>query len=67
MGGEEGRGQKEIYACSTGSPIAIARMLDFCARRGIEEVVEMFQMSRVNEALDRLRASRFLDRAVLKK
>jgi len=42
-------------------------MLDFCARRGIEAVVEMFQMSRVNEALDRLRASRFLDRAVVKK
>ena len=67
MGGEEGRGQKEISSSPVGSSTAIAPMLDFCARRGIEAVVEMFQMSRVNEALDRLRASRFLDRAVLKK
>ena len=48
-------GQKEISGSPTGSPTAIARMLDFCARHGIEPVVEMFPMSRVNEALDRLR------------
>lgn len=39
MGGEGGR--KEIYVYPTESPNTIAHMLDFCARRGIEPVVEM--------------------------
>ena len=41
-------------------------MLDFCARHGIEPVVEMFPMSQVNEALDRLREGKVRYRAVLK-
>ena len=59
-------GQKEISGSPTGSPTAIARMLDFCARHGIEPVVEMFPMSQVNEALDRLREGKVRYRAVLK-
>lgn len=39
-------------------------MLDFCARHGIEPVVEMFPRSRVNEALDRLREDMIRCRAV---
>ncbi len=53
-----GRVQKEISVSPTGSSTAIARMLDFCAGHGIESVVEMFQMSQINEDLDRLRKSK---------
>jgi uncharacterized zinc-type alcohol dehydrogenase-like protein len=59
-------GQKEVSGSPTGSPTAIARMLDFCARHSIEPMVEMFPMSRVNEALDRLREGKVRYRAVLK-
>jgi uncharacterized zinc-type alcohol dehydrogenase-like protein len=58
-------GQKEVSGSPTGSPTAIARMLDFCARHAIEPMVELFPMSRVNEALDRLRAGKVRYRAVL--
>ena len=43
---------KGDFRFPTDSPTAIARMLDFCARHGIEPVVEIFPMSQVNEALD---------------
>ena len=59
-------GQKEISGSPTGSPTAIARMFEFCARHGIEPVVETFPMSQVNEALDRLREGKVRYRAVLK-
>lgn len=59
-------GQKEISGSPTGSPTAIAQMLDFCARHGIEPMVEEFPMSRVNEAMDRLRAGQARYRLVLK-
>ena len=58
--------QNEISGSPTGSPTAITRMLDFCARPGIEPVVDMFPMSQVNEALDRLREGKVRYRAVLK-
>lgn len=59
-------GQKQVSGSPTGSPTAISRMLDFCARHGIEPMVEMFPMSRVNDALDRLRQGKVRYRAVLK-
>lgn len=59
--------QREISGSPTGSPTAIACMLDFCARHQIEPTVEMYPMSRVNEALDRLRQGSVRYRAVLKK
>jgi uncharacterized zinc-type alcohol dehydrogenase-like protein len=58
-------GQKSVSGSPTGSPTAIARMLDFCARHAIEPVVERYPMSRANEALDRLRAGKVRYRAVL--
>jgi uncharacterized zinc-type alcohol dehydrogenase-like protein len=58
-------GQKSLSGSPTGSPVGIARMLDFCARHGIEPQVEHFPMSRVNEALDRLRAGKARYRIVL--
>lgn len=59
-------GQKEISGSPTGSPTAIARMLEFCARHAIEPVVETFPMSDVNKALERLREGKLRYRAVLK-
>ena len=43
----------------------IARMLDFAARHEIAPVTEHFPMSRVNEALDRLRSGDARYRVVL--
>lgn len=59
-------GQRAVSGSPTGSPTAIAKMLAFCARHGIEPVVEMFGMSDVNQALDRLREGKVRYRAVLK-
>lgn len=58
-------GQKSVSGSPTGSPTAIARMLDFAARHGIAPQVERFPMSRVNEALDHLRAGKARYRIVL--
>lgn len=60
------QGQKEISGSPTGSPAAIAKMLDFCARHGIEPIVEEFPMSQVNAAMDHLRANKARYRVVLK-
>jgi uncharacterized zinc-type alcohol dehydrogenase-like protein len=58
--------QREVSGSPTGSPTAIARMLAFCARHGIEPMVEMYPMSKVNDALDRLKEGKVRYRAVLK-
>jgi uncharacterized zinc-type alcohol dehydrogenase-like protein len=58
-------GQKSVSGSPTGSPVAIARMLEFAARHGIEPQVERFPMSRVNDALDHLRAGKARYRIVL--
>ncbi len=57
--------QKSISGSPIGSPANMARMLDFCARHGIAPQVEHFPMSRVNEALDHLRAGKARYRIVL--
>ena len=59
-------GQKQVSGSPTGSPTSIAKMLDFCARHAIEPMVESYPMSRINEALDRLREGKVRYRAVLK-
>jgi uncharacterized zinc-type alcohol dehydrogenase-like protein len=59
-------GQKQVSGSPSGSPTAIARMLDFCARHGIEPMVENYPMSQVNTALDRLRQGKVRYRAVLR-
>lgn len=58
-------GQKSLGASPVGSPAVIATMLAFAARHGIAPVTEHFPMSRVNEALDHLRAGRARYRIVL--
>lgn len=58
-------GQKEISGSPTGSPSALDRMLDFSARHGIAPVTEMFPMSKVNDAMERLRSGKARYRIVL--
>lgn len=58
-------GQKAISASPLGSPATTALMLDFCARHGIAAVTEAFPLTRVNDALDHLRAGRARYRVVL--
>jgi uncharacterized zinc-type alcohol dehydrogenase-like protein len=58
-------GQKSISGSPLGSPATTGKMLEFCARHGIEAVTETFPMSRVNEALDHLAAGKARYRIVL--
>jgi uncharacterized zinc-type alcohol dehydrogenase-like protein len=58
-------GQKSIGGSPTGSPVAIDDMLEFSARHSIAPITETFPMSRVNEALDRLRSGKARYRIVL--
>ena len=58
-------GQKSIAGSPTGSPTAIAQMLEFCARHKIAPQVEHFPMAKVNEALAHLREGKARYRLVL--
>jgi len=57
--------QKAISGSPTSSPSTIATMLDFAARHQITPQVEHFPMSKVNEALEHLRAGKARYRIVL--
>jgi len=57
--------QRSISASPTPSPAVLAQMLEFSARHGIAPQVEHFPMSRVNDALDHLRAGKARYRVVL--
>ena len=58
-------GQKTVSGSPVGSPTAIDRMLEFSARHSIAPVVETFPMSKVNDALEHLRAGKARYRIVL--
>src|SRR5690606_24790771 len=58
-------GQESLSGSPTGSRGAIASMLGFAARHGVAPQTEHFPMSRVNEALDHLRAGKARYRIVL--
>jgi uncharacterized zinc-type alcohol dehydrogenase-like protein len=58
-------GQLSVSASPVGSPATIVRMLRFCADHAIKPVTEHFPMSKVNEALDHLRAGKARYRVVL--
>jgi alcohol/geraniol dehydrogenase (NADP+) len=60
-------GQKSIAASPTGSPTAIAQMLEFCARHKIAPQVETFPMAKVNDALAHLRDGKARYRIILKR
>lgn len=57
--------QGNISASPTGSPVAIATMLDFAARHQITPQTEHMPMSRINEAFERLEAGKARYRIVL--
>jgi alcohol/geraniol dehydrogenase (NADP+) len=58
-------GQHSISGSPLGSPATAMKMLEFCARHQIAPVTENFPMSRVNEALEHLRAGQARYRIVL--
>jgi D-arabinose 1-dehydrogenase-like Zn-dependent alcohol dehydrogenase len=57
---------KAVSGSPSGSPAAVARMLEFAARHGIAPVVEAFPMSQANQALEHLEAGKARYRIVLK-
>jgi uncharacterized zinc-type alcohol dehydrogenase-like protein len=58
-------GRKSVSGSPTGSPTAIDSMLAFSARHSIAPVVEYFPMSKVDDALERLRSGKARYRIVL--
>jgi uncharacterized zinc-type alcohol dehydrogenase-like protein len=57
--------ERNMSGSPTGSPVTIARMLDFAARHGVKPATERFPMTRVNDALSHLRAGKAHYRVVL--
>ena len=58
-------GEKSVSGSPTGSPTALDRMLTFSARHGVAPTIERFPMSRINDALDRLKSGKARYRIVL--
>ena len=58
-------GQKSLSGSPLGSPSTVATMLDFCARHDIAPTIETFPMSKVNDAIEHLRAGKARYRIVL--
>jgi uncharacterized zinc-type alcohol dehydrogenase-like protein len=58
-------GQRSVGASPLGSPATIGTMLDFAARHGIAPQTESFPMSRVNDAMEKLRSGKPRYRIVL--
>jgi uncharacterized zinc-type alcohol dehydrogenase-like protein len=57
--------QRSVSGSPTGSPVAIADMLDFAARHNVAPQTEHFPMSRINEAFARLESGKARYRIVL--
>ena len=58
-------GQKQLSASPVGGPLTLKTMLEFAARHDIRPQVEMFPMSKVNEAIEHLRAGKARYRLIL--
>lgn len=58
-------GQKAISGSPMGSPFNTGQMINFSARHHIAPMVEMYPLSKVNDALDHLRAGKARYRVVL--
>ncbi len=58
-------GQKSLSGSPLGSPSTVETMLDFCARHDIAPTTETFPMSKVNDAIEHLRAGKARYRIVL--
>jgi alcohol/geraniol dehydrogenase (NADP+) len=57
--------QRSVSGSPTGSPVAIATMLDFAARHNVAPQTEHFPMSNINEAFARLESGKARYRIVL--
>ncbi len=58
-------GQRSLSGSPTGSPNAIAKMLAFAARHGVEPTTELYPMSAINDAFARLESGKARYRIVL--
>ena len=58
--------QLSFSASPLGAPAVTARMLEFCARHKIAPKIEVFPMSKINEAMQRLHEGKARYRIVLK-
>jgi uncharacterized zinc-type alcohol dehydrogenase-like protein len=58
--------QLSVGASPLGSPATTQTMLEFIARHNIKPIIEEFPMSKVNEAMDRLKSGKARYRIVLK-
>ena len=56
---------RALSGSNTGSPLAMAEMLDVAARHGVKTKTERFPMTRVNEAVAKVRKGAVRYRAVL--
>lgn len=59
-------GAKAVTGSPTGSPLALRQLLRFAARTQVAPTVEVFPMSKINEALQHLRDGKARYRVVLK-
>jgi uncharacterized zinc-type alcohol dehydrogenase-like protein len=59
-------GQKSVSGSPLGSPVTVAKMLDFAARHSIAPITEIFEFNQVNEAIAHLEAGKARYRIVLK-
>ena len=57
--------QRSVSSSPTGSPVAIATMLDFASRHNITPQTEHYRMSKINEAFARLESGKARYRIVL--
>jgi uncharacterized zinc-type alcohol dehydrogenase-like protein len=58
-------GQRSVSGSPTGSPVAIATMLEFASRHNVAPQTEHFPMSKINEAFARLESGKARYRIVL--
>ena len=58
-------GNRVIGGSPTGSPHLLREMLDVAARHGVKASTELFDMSKANEAIDKVRRGKVRYRAVL--
>jgi len=59
------QGQKSLSSSPTGSPSAIATMLNFAAGHHIQPTIETYKFSEINDALEKLRHGKPRYRIVL--
>jgi len=59
-------GAKSVTGSPTGSPFALRQLLQFAARKNIAPQIEVYPMSKINEALGRLHSGKARYRIVLK-